>query len=100
MSTSAGAFLVIEHFTNAGVFQDPGFRNRLIQGDIPKGTVSKMCQVLRALREERLSPEEVTSINGAYALIKSGNLESIKRRVADLSEQDKSALREWLRGGA
>jgi len=59
-----------------------------------------MCQVLRALREERLSPEEVTSINGAYALIKSGNLESIKRRVADLSEQDKSALREWLRGGA
>lgn len=41
-------------------------RADLLAAGVLKGTVSKVCKVLRGLQDGRLTPEQVTSLNQAY----------------------------------
>ena len=64
-----------------------GLCARLSYDGVPKGTISKIRTVLTALKDGRLQPTDVTSLNSAYQLA----LDTVKPRVGDL-ESLKSAI--------
>jgi len=61
---------IVAAFSN-GV-EPKAFRELMLGFGVPKGSVSKMEQVLEALYDERLTKQEVrkSSLNWAYSLIK------------------------------
>lgn len=68
MSTSLSALSVLGfHASGKSVSET---RADLLARGVLKGTVSKVCTVLRALEDGRLKPEQVTSLNRAYWEIK------------------------------
>lgn len=67
-TTTPAAYLVLTEFRSRRS-DTQGFRKQLLEAGLCKGTVSRMCSILRALKTRTITPSDVTSLHHAYRLI-------------------------------
>lgn len=70
-TTTPAAYLVLTEFRSRRS-DTQGFRKQLLEAGLCKGTVSRMCSILRALKTRTITPSDVTSLHHAYRLIQDG----------------------------